>query len=103
MTISCFAGLTGGFIAGLPIFQPPHALFRDDDHFYEMQEKYPKSYLKNCDESYAAAKAGYDQIKQIMKQKTEEMPGDPDQVIEVLVQDIWAEMGLNEDQDLNKR
>lgn len=68
-----------------------------------MSEKYPKSYLKNCDESYAAAKAGYDQIKQLMKQKMEEMPGDPDQIIEVLVQDIWAEMGMTENQDLNKR
>lgn len=63
LTISCFAGLTGGFIAGLPCFQPPHALFRDDDHFFEMQDKYPKSYLRDCDESYAAAKANFDQIK----------------------------------------
>ena len=94
MTISCFAGATGGFIAGLPCFQPPHALFRDDDHFYEMQDKYPKSYLKNCDESYAAAKAGFDQIKTILKKKRDEMPGDPDDVIEELVQEIWTEMRM---------
>lgn len=31
------------------------------------------------------------------------MPGDPDEVIEILVQEIWAEMGKGDDQDLNKR
>ena len=59
-----------------------------------MQEKYPKSYLKDCDESYAAAKAGFDQIKKILKEKREEMPGDPDEVIEELVQEIWTEIGM---------
>lgn len=56
-----------------------------------MSDKYPKSYLKNCDESYSAAKANFDQIKQILKQKREEMPGDPDMVIDELVQEIWNE------------
>lgn len=31
------------------------------------------------------------------------MPGDPDEVIEILVQEIWAEMGKGDDQDLNKK
>jgi len=38
-----------------------------------------------------------------MTQKRAEMPGDPDEVIEILVQEIWAEMGKGDDQDLNKR
>ena len=68
-----------------------------------MQDKYPKSYLKDCDESYAAAKAGFDQIKTILKQKRDEMPGDPDDVIEELVQEIWTEMRMTKNQDMNKR
>jgi len=50
-----FGGATGGWICNRPFFQPPRALYRDDDHFDSMKEKYPKSYLKGCDENYYMA------------------------------------------------
>jgi len=52
LVISMSSGAIGGFICSRAIFKPPHALFRDDDHFFEMKDKYPKSYLKGCDENY---------------------------------------------------
>jgi len=58
--ISIFSGALGGFVAGTEFFQPPHSLFRDDDHFTEMKEKYPKSYLKDTDEDYEKAKVSFD-------------------------------------------
>ena len=60
MFIAIFSGSLGGFIAGTDFFQPPHSLFRDDDHFYEMKGKYPKSYLKDSDENYEQAKASFE-------------------------------------------
>ena len=68
-----------------------------------MQDKYPKSYLKNCDESYADAKANFDQIKAVIKKKREETPGDPDEVIDELVEEIWMEKGMERNQDMNKK
>jgi hypothetical protein len=50
--ISLSSGAIGGWICSFAIFQPPHALFMDNDHFLHMEEKYPKSYLKGCDENY---------------------------------------------------
>jgi len=31
-----------------------------------MKEKYPKSYLKNCDENYDEARQGFEQVKEIL-------------------------------------
>jgi hypothetical protein len=64
-----FSGATGGWICNRPFFQPPSALFRDDDHFDDMKEKYPKSYLKGCDENYEIAKEGFEKIKEVLTQK----------------------------------
>jgi len=63
------SGAIGGFICSRSIFQPPHALFRDDDHFFEMRDKYPKSYIKGCDENYEAARASFEKIKDMLTQK----------------------------------
>jgi hypothetical protein len=68
-----------------------------------MKDKYPKSYLKNCDESYAAAKINFEQIKLILKQKRDEMPGNPDEVIDELVLEIWQEKGMENNQGMNKK
>jgi hypothetical protein len=34
-----------------------------------MKEKYPKSYLKGCDENYEEAREGFEQIKELLTQK----------------------------------
>jgi len=69
------SGAIGGLICNCGCFQPPHALFRDDDHFIDMQEKYPKSYLKGCDENYDIARMGFEKIKAILTKKRKEMKG----------------------------
>jgi hypothetical protein len=38
-----------------------------------------------------------------LKQKRDEMPGDPNEVIGELVQEIWTEKGMADNQDMNKR
>ena len=73
LAISMSSGAIGGFICSLAIFQPPHALFRDDDHFFEMKDKYPKSYLKGCDENYDEARAGFEKIKSMLTEKRKQM------------------------------
>jgi hypothetical protein len=40
-----------------------------------MREKYPKSYLKGCDENYEIAREGFNKIKDILTQKRQEMKG----------------------------
>jgi hypothetical protein len=52
LVISLATGAFSGFIASREIFNPVHALFRDDDHFYDMLHKYPKNYLIGTDEHY---------------------------------------------------
>lgn len=102
LAISITAGLTGGWICSLSIWQPPHALFRDDDHFHEMADKYPKSYLVGGDETYEAAKATFDQIRGVLVQKRAEMAGDADRAIDELVNEIWEDRGLDPDMMMNK-
>lgn len=102
LTIAIFAGLTGGWMCSLSIWQPPHALFRDDDHFHEMAHKYPKSYLVGGDETYEAAKATFDQIRGLLIKKRAEMAGDADRAIDELVNEIWEDRGLDPDVMMNK-
>lgn len=97
------SGATGGWICSLSIFQPPHALFRDDDHFFEMKDKYPKSYLKGCDENYEDAREGFNKIKEILTQKRSEMKGNQEQAIEELVTEIWKSRGVRIDDSMNER
>ena len=50
--LAIFSGVTGGFLASLEFFQPPHALFKDDDHFEEAVHCYPADYKEGGDEVY---------------------------------------------------
>ena len=43
---SIISGAIGGAICGTSVFSPPHALFRDDDHFYGVLNYYTKSFLQ---------------------------------------------------------
>jgi len=53
--VAIFAGATGGFICSLSCFNPPHALFKDDDHIHEAETRYPKKFFIDTDEKYAQA------------------------------------------------
>lgn len=64
LAISIFSGLSGGFLCSLKFWNPVHALFREDDHFAEVLEKYPKHYLENVDE---AIEYGQDTLRAIQK------------------------------------
>lgn len=97
------SGAIGGFICSRSIFQPPHALFRDDDHFFEMRDKYPKSYIKGCDENYEAARASFEKIKDMLTQKRNQMKGNQEVAIEELVTEIWTGRGLEMSQTMNEK
>jgi ammonium transporter Rh len=59
LAISIVSGISGGFISGLSIWQPVHSLYRDDDHFEGVMEKYPAEYLVGGDEVYDEAKGTF--------------------------------------------
>jgi hypothetical protein len=103
LAIAILSGLTGGWMCSLSIWQPPHALFRDDDHFHDMAHKYPASYLVGGDETYEAAKATFDQIKGVLIQKRKEISGDADKAVEELVNEIWEDRGIDPDAALDKK
>lgn len=56
LAFAIVSGLAGGFMCSLEIWHPPHALFRDDDHFHHVLTKYPKHYLESSDEAIEYAK-----------------------------------------------
>mgnify|MGYP000491660802 CR=1 FL=1 len=68
-----------------------------------MKEKYPKSYLKGCDESYDDARKGFEQVKEILTQKRAQMKGDQEQAIGELVTEIWKAQGIAMNGNMNKR
>ena len=41
-----------------------------------MKDKYPKSYLKGCDENYEDARKGFVRVKEILTEKRKNMTGD---------------------------
>ena len=70
-----------------------HALFRDDDHFYDVIHKYPKSYLKGTDEHYNETKGTIDQIKEFLqKQQT-----DAAFSFEAIAKKVWSANKTSED------
>jgi len=42
--LAIFTGLIGGKIAGLELLNPPKVLFKDDDHFHDVADRYPEEY-----------------------------------------------------------
>jgi ammonium transporter Rh len=55
ISVSIFAGATGGLICSMKCFNPVSALFKDDDHIEEATGKYPKKFLMDTDETYPIA------------------------------------------------
>lgn len=54
LAMSILSGAAGGWICSFPVFQPVHALFRDDDHVFGALLAYPKSFLADGDEAFDA-------------------------------------------------
>jgi len=69
LAISILSGLSGGFLCSLDFWNPVHALFRDDDHFYHVIKKYPQHYLDGVDESIAYGKVALFNIKSLLISK----------------------------------
>ena len=50
----------------MDFWNPVHALFRDDDHFYHVDTQYPREYLMRTDESNAYGKEALMKIREIL-------------------------------------
>jgi len=66
LAIAIGSGYTGGKLCSLELWNPVHALFRDDDHFHHVLQKYPKEYLEVSDESVAYARESILDIRKIL-------------------------------------
>jgi hypothetical protein len=69
LAIAILSGLSGGFLCSLDFWNPVHALFRDDDHFYHVIKKYPQHYLENVDEAISYGKVALFNLRDIMISK----------------------------------
>jgi len=63
LAIAILSGLAGGFLCSMDCWKPVHALFRDDDHFHHVLQKYPKHYLEVSDEAVEYAKQAIYEIQ----------------------------------------
>jgi len=66
LAIAIGSGYAGGKLCSLELWNPVHALFRDDDHFHHVLQKYPKEYLEVSDESVAYARESILDIRKIL-------------------------------------
>ena len=89
--IALLAGISGGFVCSLSIWQPVHALYRDDDHFFDVVLKYPAEYLVGGDEVYDEARASLKDIQDALTVRRKLMEGHAEEVIDKMVNDIWDE------------
>ena len=98
LALSIASGISGGFIAGLSIWQPVHSLYRDDDHFWEVVPKYPNEYLVGGDEVYDEAKGTFQDIQAALTARRQTIDGDAKKQIDEMVDTIWEESagGKNE-------
>jgi len=97
LVLSLATGAFSGFIASRDIFSPVHALFRDDDHFYDMIHKYPKSYLEGTDEHYNEIKSSLDQMKSFFLQQ---ITGDSQFSFKAIAEKVWDDHKTAHDVDL---
>lgn len=66
LVIAILSGFAGGKLCSFDFWKPMHALFRDDDHFHHVLQKYPRSYLEVSDESIEYAKEAILDIQTIL-------------------------------------
>lgn len=67
LCLSILSGVVGGTVCGFDMWCPVHALFREDDHFTQALQKYPKEYLENTDEAIEYGKQALYDIRDILK------------------------------------
>jgi hypothetical protein len=89
LVISLLSGALGGYLVSLDIFQPVHALFRDDDHFYDVIHKYPKSYLHGTDEHYHETKSTLVQIKEFLQKAQAAHKGEEAFSFQAIATKVW--------------
>ena len=90
--ISITSGLVGGWIASWTIFNPPHVLFRDDEHFEEVFKRYKLSYFEGNDERLAEA---LNVLKLIRKHIISKESVDHDKPhLEDLISQAWQEQNI---------
>lgn len=66
LLISIGSGYIGGLLCSVDLWNPVHALFRDDDNFHHVLQKYPSHYLEVSDEAVSYAKGCMMDIRKIM-------------------------------------
>jgi hypothetical protein len=102
LVISLSSGAIGGYFASFDIFNPVHALFRDDDHFYDVIHKYPKSYLQGTDEHYHETKSTLVQIKEFLQIQQSAHQGDEAFSFKTMASNVWHDHKTAFDAHLNK-
>jgi hypothetical protein len=102
LVLSLATGAFSGFIASREIFNPAYALFRDDDHFYDMMHKYPKSYLVGTDEHYGDIATTIGKIKNFFKKDMAAHSGDKAYCFKTFAEKVWNEHNTAHDDHLNK-
>lgn len=101
LAIALVSGLSGGFLCSLDFWKPVHALFRDDDNFVHMIEKYPTNYLENCDESVDYGKTALFNIKAILVANIPSNLTSDNQRKEWIITNIYKKF-VHQDTELNK-
>ena len=99
--ISIISGIIGGWIASQSIFSPPHALFRDDDHFEEVLKRYNIRNLKGNDERLSEALKIFKLVRKHISAK-DSLNHDKEHLDE-LVNQAWLEQNEEEYEILDKK
>ena len=102
LAISITSGLAGGFLCSMDCFHPLHALFRDDDHFVHVLQKYPKHYLEISDESVEYAKQALGEIRNALLTSIPANLETKQQKAKWMGENVFAKHART-DQELNKQ
>ena len=86
--IAILSGIIGGSICSWSIFSPPHALFRDDDHFEEVLKRYNIKDLEGNDERLSEALSIFKLVKKHINAK-DSIDHDKDH-LEELINQAWS-------------
>jgi hypothetical protein len=99
LVISILSGIIGGWIASWNIFSPPHALYRDDDHFEEVLKRYNIKNLEGNDERLSEALKIFKLVRKYISTK-DSLDHDKEHLDE-LVNQAWLEQNEKEDEILD--
>ena len=101
--ISIVSGYIGGWICSCECFAPPHALFRDDDHFHEALENYPPEYFTNCDEAGEYAVEGLKTWRAALGALTKDEKNAGKSHEDVFTTAVWNEHAAAQQESLDKQ